>query len=297
MAPRRPSSQPSDTGFTPGDAPSGDAPVKGEGAARSGDPLMVMSVEKAFRVLNAFDASRPAMSLTQIATIVGMDKSAAQRFTHTLERLGYLRKDPETKRFELTVKTLDLGHHYLRGNGLLERSMPYLMHLSKTTEETINLTELDDTEIVFVSRFMSRHVLNTDVVIGMRMPAYCTAPGVAMLSRMPMEEVCDRLDRMDLHPYTPNTTWRREDLLAKIERSAGLGYATAFEEYYHGDLSVAAAIVNPAGAPIGAINIAVSRSRFTPQEAEERFAPLVVAAAASISTIGRPPPPRKNAPR
>ena len=62
-------------------------------------------------------------------------------------------------------------------------------------------------------------------------------------------------------------------------------------------LSVAAAIVNPAGAPIGAINIAVSRARFTPQEAEERLAPLVVDAASSISTIGRPVPPRKIAPR
>ncbi|MBK3778016.1 helix-turn-helix domain-containing protein [Azospirillum brasilense] len=291
MAPRRPSSRLSDTESATVDA---EASVKEGGAARAGDPLMVMSVEKAFRVLNAFDAARPTMSLTQIASIVGLDKSAAQRFTHTLERLGYLHKDPETKRFELTVKTLDLGHHYLRGNGLLERSMPYLMHLSKTTEETINLTMLDDTEIVFVSRFMSRHVLNTDVVLGMRMPAYCTAPGVAMLSRMPMEEAIDLIDRMDLHPYTPNTTWKREDLLAKIERSADLGYATAFEEYYHGDLSIAAAIVGPAGTPIGAINIAVSRSRFTPQEAEERFAPLVVAASSSISTIGRPAPPRKN---
>ncbi len=33
-----------------------------------------------------------------------MDVSAAQRFTHTLTKLGYLHKDAQTKRFELTAK-------------------------------------------------------------------------------------------------------------------------------------------------------------------------------------------------
>ncbi|SMF57070.1 transcriptional regulator, IclR family [Tistlia consotensis] len=259
------------------------------GRARSGDPLMVLSVEKAFRVLDAFDAAHPTMSLTQLAAAVGLDKSAAQRFAHTLERLGYLRKDPETKRFELTVKTLDLGAHFMRANWLVERATPYLMHLSKTTEETINLTVPDGAELVFVSRFLSRHVLNTDVVIGSRMPLYCTAPGIALLSRLPRGEALALLERCELKPYTPQTTWRLEDLLAKIELSAARGYATAFEEFYRGDLSVAAAILDAKGRPIGALNIATSSARFQPAEAEERFAPLVVAAALSISQASQPP--------
>ncbi|WP_211102980.1 IclR family transcriptional regulator C-terminal domain-containing protein [Azospirillum sp. B21] len=265
-------------------SPAGNAPLDGDGQeGRAADPLMVMSVDKAFRVLHAFDYSRPSMSLTQVAATVGMDKSAAQRFTYTLEKLGYLRKDPVTKRFELTVRTLDLAHHYLRSNAMLERAMPYLMHLSKTTEETINLTVMDGPEIVFVSRFMSRHVLNTDVIVGTRMPAYCTAPGIAILSRLATADAAALIDRMDLKPYTPHTTWQREDLLAKIAKSSVRGYATAFEEFYHGDLSVAAAITGPGGVPVGALNIAVSRARFTPEEMEERFAPLVVAAAGSVS--------------
>lgn len=279
MAPRRSASTAPTT-----DVPAGTGTAEIAGSeSRAGDPLMVMSVDKAFRVLHAFDSSRPSMSLTQVAAAVGMDKSAAQRFTYTLEKLGYLRKDPVTKRFELTVRTLDVAHHYLHSNAMLQRAMPYLMHLSKTTEETINLTVMDGTEIVFVSRFMSRHVLNTDVIVGTRMPAYCTAPGIAILSRLPAAEAAALVDRMDLKPYTPTTTWKRDELLAKIAKSAVNGYATAFEEFYHGDLSVAAAITGSGGVPVGALNIAVSRARFTPEEMEERFAPLVVAAAGSVS--------------
>ncbi len=247
------------------------------------DPLLVQSVEKAFRVLQAFDGTRKSLSLSQLVEDTGLDMSAAQRFTHTLVKLGYLQKDDETRRFELTVKALDFGYHYTRSNALVERALPYLLHISKTVEETVNLTVLDGTEIVFISRFLSRHVLNNDVVIGTRLPAYCTAPGVAILSRLPSEKVAAILDRSELRPFTATTTWDRKELLTKISKSAEQGYATAFEEYFHGDLSIAAAIVDQHGRPAGAINIAVSSSRYTPKQAEAKLSPLVVAAASSVS--------------
>lgn len=252
------------------------------------DPLMVQSVEKAFRILAAFDENRPTLSLTQLAAAADLDKSATQRFAHTLTKLGYLRKDLDTKHFELTAKSLDFGYHYTRASRLVDRAMPYLLHLSKTTEETINLTVRDDLEIVFVSRFMSRHVLSNDVIVGTRLPAYCTAPGIAILSKLPPDEMRDVLDRSDLRAFTPNTTFRPRDLFKKVDASAGRGFATAFEEYYHGDLSIAAPVIDMKGYPVGAINIGVSRARFTPEKAEEHFSPLVVAAALSISQSAMP---------
>jgi DNA-binding IclR family transcriptional regulator len=157
------------------------------------------------------------------------------------------------------------------------------MHLSKETEETVNLTLLDDTQIIFVSRFMSRHMLNTDVVIGTRMPAYCTAPGIAILSRLPEAEALAIIDRSDLKAHTAHTTFRREDLLAKIRTAAQNGYATAFEEFYLGDASVAAPILDARGHPQGAVNVAASLSRFSREVVVTRFAPLVVAAAHAIA--------------
>lgn len=252
------------------------------------DPLLVQSVEKAFRVLHAFDGSRPDLSLSQIAELTGLDMSAAQRFTYTLTKLGYLAKNADTKRLELSVKALDFGYHYTRASRLVDRGIPFLLHLSKTTEETVNLTVLDDTDIVFVSRFMSRHVLNNDVVTGMRLPAFCTAPGIAILSALPEAEAEAIIARSPLQPFTPHTTWQMDALVAKIRTSAKLGYATAFEEYFNGDLSVASPIVNAKGAPVGAINIAVSGSRYTTDEMEKQFSPLVKAAAHSISIVGSP---------
>lgn len=271
------------SGKVTGSLMSAGAEEAASGKPARGDPLMVQSVEKAFRVLTAFDAARPTMSLTQLAEAIDLDRSATQRFTHTLEQLGYLRKDPATKHFELTARTLDLGYHYTRANALMERAMPYLQHLSKTTEETINLTVRDDTQIVFVSRFLSRHVLNTDVIVGTRMPAFCTAPGRAMLAALPQDEARDILLRSDRRRFTPSTMVEMEALMARLALASDQGYATAFDEFYQGDLSIASAILDRVGRPVAAINVAVSRARFTPEEAESKFAPLVVAAALSIS--------------
>lgn len=246
------------------------------------DPLMVRSVEKALRVLDVFVRLGHPLSLTALAAELGADKSTAQRFSHTLEQLGYLKRDPATKHFELGIKVLDLGYGFLHANALLSRAMPYLIHLSRETEETINITIRDKTEIVFVSRFMSRHLFNTDVTIGTRMPVYCTAPGIAMLSKLPRAEAVHLLERCDRRPITAHTTWEMDALLAKLDLSSARGYATAFEEFYHDDLSMSAPIFE-AGLPAAAVTVSVSRLRYTPEEAEARFAPLVIAAARSIS--------------
>lgn len=96
----------------------------GENETGGRDPLLVQSVEKAFRVMRAFDGSRPTLSLSQIAEETGLDISAAQRFTYTLTKLGYLTKSSETKRFELGVKTLDFGYHYSRASVLRNEARP-----------------------------------------------------------------------------------------------------------------------------------------------------------------------------
>lgn len=256
-------------------------------APAANDPLMVLSVEKALRVLSAFDEHHPTMSLTQLAEAVDLDKSAAQRFAHTLTRLGYLQKDPETKRLSLTVKNLSFAYQYTRANRLVSRTMPYLVHLSNATDETVNLTILHETDIVIVARVMSRDVLHPDMAIGRRLPAYCTASGVAILSKLPRAEALEVLKRSDLKRYTEHTVCDMKALVTKLDLSARRGYAVVNSEYFANDLSVAAPIVNASGHSIGAINISTSRPGFVAEEVEAKFAPLVIAAARSISESSR----------
>jgi DNA-binding IclR family transcriptional regulator len=252
--------------------------------AKKADPLMVQSVAKAFRVLEAFDSSHPQMTLSQIAKRTDLDLSGAQRFAHTLQVLGYLEKDPKTRHFELTVKSLDRAYHFTRSSRLVDRAMSILQYLSKETEETVNLTILDGTDIVFISRFLSRHVLNTDVIIGTRLPAYCMAPGRAILSVSPDEQVEALLDASDIKAHTQNTITDRDALRGIIAQARLDGYATAFEELYRGDGSIAAPVLGVNGNVMGAVSVAASTLRYSREGMVDAFATMILAAARSISS-------------
>ena len=58
------------------------ADTGGEASGR-GDALMVRSVEKAFRVLGAFNSDQSTLSLSPLVSLSDPDLSAAQRLTPT----------------------------------------------------------------------------------------------------------------------------------------------------------------------------------------------------------------------
>lgn len=252
-------------------------------STNSSHPLMVQSAEKAFAVLDVIGRSNEPLGLAEVASRTQIGKSAAQRFLHTLEKLGYIQRFQGGNAFVLSVKVLGFASQYLQSSDFIRRAQPYLAHLARETEETVNLCVLDGTEIVFISRYPSRHVVGSEVVIGTRMPAYCAAPGMAILSRLPPKEAHAVIDASTLHSYTPFTTADAGVLKHKLTKSAKDGYACAFEEYFRGDLSIASAIVDGIGRPVGAINVAVSRAHYTPEQAEARFSGIVIAVAQAAS--------------
>lgn len=245
--------------------------------------LFVNSVDKAMRVLTAFDGSKRHLTLSQIASLTDMDLSSAQRFTYTLATLGYLRKDSESKAYELSPKLFDFTYHYLASNDLIHRATPYLLQLSRETAETTNITVLDGSDIVFVLRIVSQHVLNPNVIVGTRLPAYCTAPGLAILAQLPEDEVNTVLDQSQLVAHTPHTITQARAIKARLSAIRAAGYAHAEEEYFFGDISTAAAILDANGRPVGAINVAVAKPRWNGEEDERRISDLVITAAAAIS--------------
>ncbi|MCE9658520.1 MAG: helix-turn-helix domain-containing protein [Burkholderiales bacterium] len=235
------------------------------------------------KVLAAFDGSKRQLSLSEIAALTDLDNSAAQRFTFTLSALGYLVKDASTRKYELSVRLLDFTYHYLASSELAHRAAPVLQKLARDTEEVCNLTVPDGTDIVFVQRIVSRNVLVPNVIVGSRLPAYCTAPGLAMLSTWSPEEVDDVLAKSDLVKHTPRTVTDPRRIKARLARIRAAGYANTQDELFADDISTAAPVLDARGRAIGALNIAVSRARWNAERDADRYADLLRAAATAVS--------------
>ncbi|QJR12090.1 Pca regulon regulatory protein [Usitatibacter rugosus] len=240
-------------------------------------------MEKGLRVLGAFSAGQQFMTLREIAEACEIDKSAAQRFTHTLSQLGYLEKCGDTKRFSLGKKVLELSFNYLRANTLVEAASPVLLDLQRTCGERVNLSLFDDTSIIYAVRQLSKREYYFSSLIGRRMPVYCSSGGRVMLGLLDDEHVDAILDRCDLKPVTPKTIFERPKVKAKIAEARTKGYALTVEETVMGELVVAGAITAADGRPAGAVHIAGSLGNWTPLQFEKKFGPLASQTAHALS--------------
>ncbi|MFJ1260560.1 IclR family transcriptional regulator [Cupriavidus sp. CuC1] len=252
------------------------------------DPLNVASVDKAFRVLHAFGNAAGDLSLGDIAEISGLDKSAAQRFAHTLWQLGYLHKNDKTRRFSLGSKVLDLAFFFLKSNALVEAATPALVELRRACGERVYLSLFDDTSIIYAIRQQSKREYFYSSLIGRRMPTFCTAGGRAILARLPREKAADIVSRSELKPLTPKTITDAAVIIQKVDQARLDGFALAMEESSIGELTLGVAVLDSEGIPVAAIHIGGSLSEWQPDEFARKFAPLVMETAQSLSRA-RPP--------
>ncbi|HVL76165.1 MAG TPA: IclR family transcriptional regulator [Noviherbaspirillum sp.] len=245
-------------------------------------PLFISALAKGLCVLEAFNSSSPTMNLPEMAAACGISTSAAQRIAFTLQQLGYLRKDERSKRYGLTVRAMSLGYAYLMTEPLLQRAHPVLNELGQECGESVNLSVPDGKDMVFVTRIPSKKHIPVYMPIGKRIPAISSASGRAVLSCRASDEVERFIDSSPIERFTSRTTVDREQLLALVAEAAANGYAYAAEEYYLGDLNVAAAVVDHAGIPLAAVNVSVPTSRWTLEQVKKDLGPLVIRAARAI---------------
>ena len=248
------------------------------------NPLFVASIAKCFQVLETLNAAGVSLPLTEITARSKLERSAVQRITHTLKTLGYLRQHPVARGYTLSGRMLEFGYTVLTTDRLREKAYPFLEALNRSTGETVNLMELEGNDVVYIARFPSVHAVSVDLHVGSRLPSFCTAAGRAILSRLDPAHVLARLGDSPRTPMTQRTVTDIGQLTHILGEVRRLGYALNDQEAFVGDISVAAPLIDRAGAVVGAINIAVPTPRWKVDEVRRVLAPLVVKRAREISS-------------
>lgn len=250
------------------------------------NPLYVGSLEKGFAVLEAFGATLREMGVTEIAAATGFDKSAAQRFAFTLHALGYLEKNPATRKYRLSRRVLGLGYTYLRTNRLVEVATPYLADLRQECQCRVDLSVLDDRHIVYLVRLQSRREAFGATLIGRRIPAFCSSGGRAMLSCLPVDEARALIEASDRTPLTPHTVTDVDAIMAAIDRARNDGFAVSVQESLIGEIVVSAPVRGHDGRPRAAVHIALALADCDEATLRTRYAPMAIATARLIAGGG-----------
>jgi IclR family transcriptional regulator, pca regulon regulatory protein len=245
--------------------------------------LFVASVEKAFRVLDLFKASQAELGLSEVAARSGIGKSAAQRFLYTLQMLGYLNQNPASKTFRLSSKLFELSASYIPEDLLRGKAEPILESANRRCEETLNLTILDGSEVTYILRFPSKHVVSVNLAVGTRLPAFCTAPGRILLAFADPKVVNTALAKPLLVRRTEFTETDPAELREILRQVRRQGYSFCNQEAFIGDISIAAPVMNRGGEVVAAVNVAVPYPRWSVAKAQRQLVPVIKEIAREVS--------------
>jgi IclR family pca regulon transcriptional regulator len=257
-----------------------DAPKENAPAPPPDARDFVASLEKGLSVIEAFDETRPRLTLSDVAKLTGITRAAARRYLHTLTQLDYASFDGRF--FRLTPKVLRLGYAYLSSSPLPERLQPVLERLSTATGESSSAAVLDGDDIVYVARSATRRIMSIGLGVGSRLPAYCTSMGRAILAHQPADALEAYLKRVRLAALTPNTITDRSALRAELARIRQRGFAVVNEELELGLRSIAVPLFQQNEGVTVALNISTHAARLTAAEMEKRFLTPLLEASATL---------------
>jgi IclR family transcriptional regulator, pca regulon regulatory protein len=247
---------------------------------KKNDPDHVEALARGLSVLKAFSAQDRPLSVSDVAELVGITRTAARRFILTLEYLGYLSYDASG--YSLRPAVLAIGDAYLQSHNLLAVARPHLASLVQEVGETASLTVLHQGRVIYVDRVHADRVLTVNIIIGTSLPAYATATGRVLLSGLTDEALDEYLEALVPESLTGNTAIDREEIRKRITAAREHGWSLADQELAEGLRSIAVPVRDAGGGIIAALNVSAHATRVSAESLRDTILPRLLTAAAAV---------------
>jgi DNA-binding IclR family transcriptional regulator len=242
----------------------------------------VPAATRALRVLR-FLATQPGpVPLERIAGAVGLPRSTAYHLVRAMIAEGFVVHLADLHRYGLGVAAFEVGSGYTRQEPLQRIARRFLADLVDSVQQSAHLAVLHGRDVLYVleERAPGKPPLVTDV--GVRLPAYLTASGRAVLAALPPSQVRalfpDRSAFSSRHGVGPASPSALRGLLVDTRHR---GYALEEGEVTPGFASVAAPVLDHTGHP--AAGVAVTY----PADADVALGDLVAATRRTAAQVTR----------
>ena len=155
---------------------------------RTDGPYQLHSLDRAVSVLEVLGQSDTPLSLAEICQRMNLHKSTAHRSLMVLERSALIERTQEN-RFRLGLKLYELGNRAVEQIDLRARVQPFFRRLSSQVGETVHLSVLQKTSVVYLDKVEPNRRVCMSSKIGTSNPVYCTSMGKAMLAFQPEDAI------------------------------------------------------------------------------------------------------------
>ena len=223
------------------------------------------TVGKAMDILDSVAAVGRPVRFSELLESSPHPKATLYRFLQTLTNQGMLAYDADRHTYSLGLKLVRLAHSAWRQSTLAPIARPFLDRLAEKVGETVHLAQIDNGHVIFVDKCRATNLFETLAQPGRVAPAFCTGVGKIILAHMSPKRQARALSQQAFLQYTPNTHTSLESLQAELGEIAQAGIAFDREEHEQGIISIAAPILNEKSRVIGAVSIATTTTRHTPE--------------------------------
>ena len=237
----------------------------------SKQPESVAAVLKVFGILQAL-SERPETGISELSVRLSMPKATVYRFLQTMMMLGYVRQESESERYGLTMKVYELGTKALQRPELVDLAKHHMQMLADKTGETIHLGALIESEIIYIHKVDSHHMLGMYSRIGRRAPLHCTAIGKVLMAWEHPERRALLLKGVDFMPYREKTITTIKQYEEELQKVKAQGYAEDREEFDDHIRCVGIPIFDRLNRPVAGMSISFPTFRY-----DDALKPEVVA--------------------
>jgi IclR family transcriptional regulator, pca regulon regulatory protein len=226
-------------------------------------PDFVEALAKGLAILEAFDATHPEMTLSEVARRVGLSPAAARRSLITLSELGYV--GSRDKRFHLKPRIMALGSAFYFAARIDELLQPDLRDLVNRFGDASSVSTLDGTDVIYVAHVSVQRARRAAAVVGARYPAYATSMGRVLLAALPDGELDARLAETKFVPLTSQTCTDPARLREALMAVREAGYAATVDQLDYGITALAVPIRDADGRTVAALNTSGYSGLTTPE--------------------------------
>jgi IclR family acetate operon transcriptional repressor len=239
------------------------------------------SLDKALKVLEMI-AQAGDTRLSTLAEATGYPPATIHRILGVLVRRRYVRQDPATRKYMLSLKCLEISSRVKDNLEIITAARPVLQKLVDNTGETANLVCFENMEAVYIEQISNtKSLLRMFTRVGARVPLHSSGVGKAFLAGRPREEVLDYFRSAKKVRYTENSLVKEDEFFRDLEETRTRGYAVDREEFEDG-VGCIAAVITQNGDVAGAMSISGPSSRLFGANTG-KLAAEVVRSAAAIS--------------
>ena len=262
----------------------------------SATPL-VPAVSRALALLERLAGAREPMSLARLAGELALPKSSVHGLCNTLVSFGYLRRQTDGT-FLIGPRVMGLAEAFVSGTDVAQEFNALWGSDGLVPEETVVLSVLSGNEALYVAVRNGARPLGLAFNVGMRLPAYLSGSGKAMLAQLPADEVRRRFAGQLSTRLTTKGPRDLDALQRELALTRRRGWSVDDEAVREGVASFGAPVFDAAGKTVAGVAVCIHKAQLGGDRgARHREAALDVARRLTLRLGGEPPPAGEARPR